>query len=1052
MKASSIAFVLSVFFVSTIIISTIVFAGQAVYSIDVEQPVPGSNVINPVDITGIWHVSAPQGNIEQYNVQINWGDGTVVDIVNINRTEAGETQQTQEFFGNFSTLVLTDCDSDDGEDNCNVGLLSHTYGGEYLCQQTDVTVKLYHSTPPGTESSGDAQVNFILIPGIDEICDNDIDDDCDGLVDCDDPDCDGDPACPVQVCGNGIVETGEDCDPGEDVSGDCCDATCHYETSSYTCRDSVGVCDMPEQCTGSSALCPEDSFMSSSTVCRSGSGDLCDPDETCTGTDASCPADQISPAGMVCNYGSGDMCDPDETCTGVAGEACPVDSIMPYMTVCRSGSGDLCDPDEMCTGIEDMPCPEDNVASSDTECRQAAGICDVAETCTGVVGQTCPTDSFLSSSTVCRVSAGDCDLTEMCTGSSADCPDDAFVPQGTLCLDGSYCNGEEKCDGFGVCQSGSAVSCISNDISEIATCFNTPDGNDYTWDSRNPFTSICVDDDENTGHCTTGDDTVTSACDYEQCNAECDETHACDDSSCEETYDDYCDGFVLTEYDSDKIKDSTTVSDSCPNTCLGDCTCTDCDTDCSAPATSTYCVKDVCDAECDSDDDCDVTDCDYLDGCYGKDYYDYSDAENTCLGDCSCTVNSCTSPSISQNDARCTECQTDSDCDSKDRDYCVGTAVKHDEGRCVDYECSVETTTVQECDDTLWCNGDETCSNAACVSGTAPNVDDGVDCTIDSCDEANDVIINTPDDSYCDNGLWCDGQETCDISLGCQAGTAIDCSDDLFCTVDEYCDDDSDSCAFSPRDCSGNNIEGIATCNNDPDNNPFTWDYRSAFESSCDDENDVCTVGDSEISYTCHDCDLTDGIGTSLEERCCAECDQDSDCVQSTGYCDYENMTYCSRDSYGTCGDDCGCIDDAWSCDASEYCLYCDHCGDGEVNCGEDCEVGDQGDRCLPEGASIFTCINGDSYETPEFDVCTQTCEWDGCTQIITKNDTRCVMPDGPVCDNCGNSVPEIEIPTFNIQMPKFTVPTFSFTKPSFDFSKTVFKIPSITFSSFLRR
>ena len=65
------------------------------------------------------------------------------------------------------------------------------------------------------------------------------------------------------------------------------------------------------------------------------------------------------------------------------------------------------------------------------------------------------------------------------------------------------------------------------------------------------------------------------------------------------------------------------------------------------------CVKEV-EAECTEDDDCSDTECDQLDGCVGKDYYDFSDVINDCV-DYSCESNVCGSPDISYNDLRCVE-------------------------------------------------------------------------------------------------------------------------------------------------------------------------------------------------------------------------------------------------------------------------------------------------------------------------------------------------------------------------------------------------------------
>jgi len=93
------------------------------------------------------------------------------------------------------------------------------------------------------------------------------------------------------------------------------------------------------------------------------------------------------------------------------------------------------------------------------------------------------------------------------------------------------------------------------------------------------------------------------------------------------------------------------------------------------------------------------------------------------------------------------------------------------------------------CDDGLFCNGAEFCDVALdCQSGTAPVVDDGVPCTNDSCDEIGDVVVHVPDDALCDNGQACDGLETCDAVLGCQSNAPPAVDDGVACTIDT-CDD-----------------------------------------------------------------------------------------------------------------------------------------------------------------------------------------------------------------------------------------------------------------------
>lgn len=115
-------------------------------------------------------------------------------------------------------------------------------------------------------------------------------------------------------CGNGIVESGEECDCGG-TSGcgnnPCCDAaTCKFTTNS--------VCDPSnEDCCTSQCQ-----FAGSGTVCRASTG-VCDPLETCTGSSSTCPADQNSPDGASCGSGlqcaSGQCTSRDQQCQSIMG-------------------------------------------------------------------------------------------------------------------------------------------------------------------------------------------------------------------------------------------------------------------------------------------------------------------------------------------------------------------------------------------------------------------------------------------------------------------------------------------------------------------------------------------------------------------------------------------------------------------------------------------------------------------------------------------------------------------------------------------------------------
>jgi hypothetical protein len=55
--------------------------------------------------------------------------------------------------------------------------------------------------------------------------------------------------------------------------------------------------------------------------------------------------------------------------------------------------------------------------------------------------------------------------------------------------------------------------------------------------------------------------------------------------------------------------------------------------------------------------------------------------------------------------------------------------------------------TATDCDDSQFCNGEEQCIAGQCQPGTPPVLDDGVSCTIDVCDETDEIVRNTANDA-----------------------------------------------------------------------------------------------------------------------------------------------------------------------------------------------------------------------------------------------------------------------------------------------------------------
>jgi len=111
-----------------------------------------------------------------------------------------------------------------------------------------------------------------------------------------------------------------------------------------------------------------------------------------------------------------------------------------------------------------------------------------------------------------------------------------------------------------------------------------------------------------------------------------------------------------------------------------------------------------------------------------------------------------------------------------DDDSCTGLDT------CVDGSCTGGVAVV--CDDGAFCNGEETCDKfLGCLAGPAPSVGDGVPCTVDACDEDTDTITHFPNSGLCTDDLYCNGAETCDLTQGCVDGEPPSVEDGDSCTV-----------------------------------------------------------------------------------------------------------------------------------------------------------------------------------------------------------------------------------------------------------------------------
>ena len=164
------------------------------------------------------------------------------------------------------------------------------------------------------------------------------------------------------------------------------------------------------------------------------------------------------------------------------------------------------------------------------------------------------------------------------------------------------------------------------------------------------------------------------------------------------------------------------------------------------------------------------------------------------------------------------------------KDYCYG-------GKCLNYSCYKDA----DCNDGVYCNGQERCMEGKCYKGSAISCKDDIYCTVDSCNEETDSCNFILNNGRCSDNRFCNGEEIC-TNTGCKPGV-------------------------SPLNCSGNDSPEISKCNNIPDNNPFTFDFRATFKSFC-----------SEMTKTCTQVSSVPVVSTCNVATCGAQCDRFHPC------------------------------------------------------------------------------------------------------------------------------------------------------------------------------
>jgi len=265
--------------------------------------------------------------------------------------------------------------------------------------------------------------------------------------------------------------------------------------------------------------------------------------------------------------------------------------------------------------------------------------------------------------------------------------------------------------------------------------------------------------------CDDGDPCTTDTCE----NIDADGNGECDNTDIECPTGQVCDGGTCkTPCDTDADCDD---GDACTDDACDDGFCSDEPTDCDD---GNDCTTDTCDADTGCANTPDDAACDDDLFCNG---------EETCDADTGCVDGA---EPCDADDEVCLEatddcvpvCDTVADCPANNL-FC--TIVTCTEGACL--------TTARNCDDDIFCNGEETCNEDTdtcdhagdpCEGTAAPNCDE----TLDQCTEGEpcDADADCPDD-----GAFCNGTERCGSDDFCESSGNP-------CVAPQTCNEDLNAC------------------------------------------------------------------------------------------------------------------------------------------------------------------------------------------------------------------------------------------------------------------
>ena len=251
---------------------------------------------------------------------------------------------------------------------------------------------------------------------------------------------------PVEACGDGAVDAGENCDDENTADGDGCDGACAVEAG-WSCTGEPSTCTMGEGECGDGAI---------------SSGEECDDDDTESGD--GCDEDCVVEDGWECS-GAPSQC--ERTCSNGSidpGEECDDGDA-------QSGDG--------CSAICDV--------EPGWECTGVPSVC-TAIACTLVPQNGCPANkacdltAALNGDTECRDVTGNGTSDSLCNATVTSCS------AGYTCVEidndtagcMKYCGGDGNCAGLGSRCVNTILDLQGDPIPGVKVCSNACDPLDQT--------------------------------------------------------------------------------------------------------------------------------------------------------------------------------------------------------------------------------------------------------------------------------------------------------------------------------------------------------------------------------------------------------------------------------------------------------------------------------------------------------------------------------------------------------------------------------------------